>query len=335
MSPETILYIVIAAIVSFGISSFMYGYRSKYTGRLRWLFAGLRSVTLFSLLLLLLNPKFTSTTFVNTKPSLSVVTDNSFSIKAAGKDLEVKQLLEGFKNNGALNKAFDISYYTLGEELNALDSLSFSEQNTNIAKALSQTDALGKGAVAPTVLITDGNQTLGSDYEFSSASLKQQVFPLIVGDSTAFTDLKISQLNSNRYAFLKNNFPVEATVVYTGNGRVRSKFIVAQGSNTVFTQNLTFSETDNAQTVSFNLRANSVGVQKYTAQIVPLPDEKNKTNNVAPFAVEVVDQATNVLVVSDISHPDLGALKKAVQRNEQRTLTLKKPEGAVAGLDDY
>ena len=66
-----------------------------------------------------------------------------------------------------------------------------------------------------------------------------------------------------------------------------------------------------------------------------MQDEKNTTNNVKLFAVEVIDQATNVLVVSQITHPDLGAFKKSITTNEQRRVTFKKPSEAVSILNDY
>src|SRR5690606_39117973 len=50
---------------------------------------------------------------------------------------------------------------------------------------------------------------------------------------------------------------------------------------------------------------------------------------------EVIDQATNVLVVSKLVHPDLGALKKAVTANEQRTISFKKPAEAASILNDF
>jgi hypothetical protein len=77
-----------------------------------------------------------------------------------------------------------------------------------------------------------------------------------------------------------------------------------------------------------------VGFQKYIAQVVPIEGEKNTPNNVKYFAVEVIDQSTNVLVVSSIIHPDLGALKKAITSNEQRKFQIKKPSEALSLLND-
>ncbi len=140
---------------------------------------------------------------------------------------------------------------------------------------------------------------------------------------------------SHRMTFLKNQFPVEVILVYSGQGTVNSQFIITQGGSKVFSQNVTFSETQNTQTIAANLSASSVGLQRYSAEVIPLEDEKNKVNNHKAFAVEVIDQATNVLIVSDIIHPDLGALKKSIETNEQRTVTFKKPSEAASVINDY
>ncbi|WP_339696237.1 vWA domain-containing protein [uncultured Marixanthomonas sp.] len=335
MTTETILYIIIAGVISFALALFMYGYKTKYSKSLSWIFGILRFVTLFSLLLLLINPKFKSETYSIEKPKLPVLVDNSGSIAELKQTDQVSVLLEKLKSNENLNEKFDLSFFSFGSDFEELDSLSFSEKNSNLSKALESTDNLFKKENAPTILITDGNQTLGSDYEFTSATYKNAIYPFILGDSIKYTDLKIERLNSNRYAFLKNKFPVEVILVYNGTGLVTSQFIISQGGTTVFRETIGFSEENNSKTLNFTLPASSVGLQKYTAQIVPLDDEKNKTNNSKQFAVEVIDQATNVLVVSDISHPDLGALKNSITTNDQRTVTFKKPSEAASILNDY
>ena len=335
MTAETILYIVIAGLFSLGIAAFMYGYKAKYSGSLRWLFGALRFITLFSILLLLINPKFVSETYSIVKPKLPVLIDNSASIKELEQDENVLSLIKQLKEDEGLNDKFDLSFFSFGNDFNDLDTLSFSDQNTNIAKAISSVNELFKNDRAPVLLVTDGNQTLGSDYEFFSSTLKNKVYPVMLGDSIVYTDLKIEQLNSNRYAFLKNQFPVEVILVYNGKGNVNSQFVVKQGAAVVYRENVAFSENKNTQTLSFTLAANSVGVQRYSAQIRPLEGEKNSINNLKQFAVEIIDQATNVMIVSKITHPDIGALRKSITSNEQRKVIVKKPSETGAVINDY
>lgn len=313
----------------------MYGYRSKQKGALQWVFGILRFITLFSILLLIINPKFKSETYTIEKPKLPVLLDNSASIEELAQNEKVSELLQKLKENSKLNNKFDISYFSFGSDFRENDLLSFDEKNTDISKALASTNELFNNQTAPTILITDGNQTLGSDYEFSSTTFKNQIYPVIMGDSIKYTDLKIEQLNTNRYAFLKNKFPVEVILNYSGTTSANSEFIVTQGSSKLYRTNVSFSENETSKTLNFTLSANKVGPQKYTAEILPLSVEKNKTNNSKLFAVEVIDQATNVLVVSKLSHPDLGALKKAINTNEQRTVTFKNPLEAISILNDY
>lgn len=335
MSTETVLFIIIAGLISMALAFFMYGYRPKQNKRLSWILGGLRFFTLFSILLLLINPKFKNETYFVEKPKLPVLLDNSSSVTALDQEENLLKLVNDMKENQALNKKFDVAFYSFGSNFRENDSLSFDEKNTNISEAISTINELFKNQTAPTILITDGNQTLGSDYEFTAATFKNKIYPVILGDSIKYTDLKIEQLNTNRYAFLKNQFPVEVIITYSGDVAVNSEFLVKQGNSVLHRENVSFSGSETSKTLLFTLSANSIGLQKYTAEIVPLPEEKNKTNNLKRFAVEVIDQATNVLVVSKLTHPDLGALKKAILSNEQRKVSMVKPTEAGAVLNDY
>src|SRR5690606_4640004 len=111
--------------------------------------------------------------------------------------------------------------------------------------------------------------------------------------------------------------------------------IVTQGAATAYRTNISFSENESSKTLNFTLSATSVGLQKYTAELFPLADEKNKTNNSKQFTVEVIPPPTNAPLMTKLVHPDLGALKKAVTANEQRTITVKKPTEAVTALNDF
>lgn len=334
MTAQTILYIVIAAVAAFALVLFMYGYKTKYAGKLRWVFGLLRFVTLFSLFLLLINPKFRSETYTIEKPKLSVLVDNSASIKALERDDEVRGVVGALRNNSDLNEKFQLDFFHFGSDFASLDSINFSENSTNIHQALESSTALFKDELAATILITDGNQTLGSDYEFTSRLYRSPIYPVIAGDSVQYVDLKIEQLNTNRYSFLKNQFPVEVILLYSGTGTVATQFVITQGNSRVFSKSLQFSETNNTQTIATTLPATKVGLQRYNAQLIPLDGEKNTVNNSKSFAVEVIDQATQVLIVSDIVHPDLGALRKSIETNEQRRVVFKKSSEAASLVNE-
>ena len=334
MSSVTLIYIILAGITALLLALFQYLYKSKKSN-LNILFALLRFITIFSVLLLLINPKFELTKVYNEKPNLIVVIDNSESIKHLKQTENIEQLLDNLKRDKSLNENFNIEYYTFGNDLKPLDSLTFNETQSNITTVFDNLSQIYKNAVAPIVLITDGNQTYGRDYEFESLHYKQPIFPIILGDTITHSDLKIQQLNVNKYAYLKNKFPVEIITVYSGLETVNSQLIITSGNSIIFRKNLSFSKTENSHITNLTLSANRVGVNAYNAVIVPLKTEQNKINNSKPFTVEIIDEKTNVAIVSDIIHPDLGALIKAIESNEQRSVSILKPKEYLERLDDF
>jgi hypothetical protein len=269
-------------------------------------------------LLLLINPKFDKITFYDEKPNLIVAIDNSESIDYLKQSTNTKDLVASLKLNEQLQENFNLEFYTFGKSVSPSDSLAFDEKQSNIAEVFDRLSEVYNNSVSPTVLISDGNQTYGYDYEFMTKRYKQAIFPVILGDTTTYTDVKIQPLNVNRYAYLKNKFPVEIIATYNGNDAVNSQLRIVSGNATVFSQPINFSKNKTSQIINLNLPANRVGVGSYRAEIIPIDNEKNKVNNTKNFAVEVIDQKTNVAIVSDILHPDLGALKKAIESNEQR-----------------
>ncbi len=334
MSTETLLYIILSGILALLLALFQYLYKAK-ASKLNMLFAFLRFLTYFSILLLIINPKFDKTTFYDEKPNLVIAVDNSSSIKHLKQDEKAQVLVDDIKRNKELTDKFNIDFYSFGSDISSSDSVKFDKNRTNISKVFSNLQQVYQGSVAPTLLITDGNQTYGNDYEFTANKYNQPVYPVILGDTITYSDLKIEQLNVNKYAYLKNKFPVEAIVVYNGKESVNTNFIVTAGNTRVYSKPISLSKLNNSKIINFTLPANSVGVKSYRAQVVPLSTEKNTINNSKEFAVEVINQKTNIALVSSIIHPDLGAIKKSIESNEQRTVSIVKPNEIINKPNDY
>ncbi|MGH1388098.1 vWA domain-containing protein [Kordia sp.] len=335
MQTTTIVYICIAAIISALVAIFHYYYKTKKRTKKLVLFSFLRFLSVFALLLLIINPKFKQKSYYTEKPVLTIAVDNSSSVAELGYDTKVTSILAALKNSKELQDKFEIDTYTFSNELKENDSVNFTGSQTNISKALKDINKLYKDAIAPTILITDGNQTYGNDYQFLSSKIKQPIFPVVAGDTTTFVDLKIDQLNANKYAYLKNKFPVEVIATYTGNETVQTNLILTADGKRLASKALTFSPTDNSKVVNLNVSATKIGVQTLRATLTPLNLEKNTQNNSRYFAVEVIDQKVKIALVSDIIHPDLGALKKSLESNELRGVDILKPNEASSVLNDY
>ena len=314
---------------------FQYIYKSKLNIKLKIVLTVLRTVSVFGILLLLINPKFESKTFYDEKPTLVIAVDNSESVSYLEQDQNAKKTYQLLNGNSEIQKRFNVKTFSFGKALSALDSLNFSEQQSNISSALKQIGEVYSNQVAPIILLSDGNQTYGADYSFINNAVKQPIYPVILGDSTIYTDVSIKQLNVNRYVFLKNKFPVEVIANYSGNEAVNTELKIWFGNSLVFRKPIQFSAEKTSEIVSTTLLANSVGVKTYRVELTPLNQEKNTVNNTKNFGVEVIDQKTNIALVSDILHPDLGALKKSIESNEQRSVSILKPNDYLGKINDF
>lgn len=331
MDTRIYLYIILAAIVSIAIAAFQYLYKVKKRSKNDVLLSFLRFLSIFSLFLLLINPQIKSQQLEVVKPKLVVAVDNSSSIKHLKQSDNVKKAVTSIKENKDLQNKFDVSYFSFSDELNENDSLHFNQNKTSITNALSGVKTLFEEDNS-VILITDGNQTLGSDYSYFKT--KNKIFPIAVGDTIAHEDLKISKLNVNKYSFLNNTFPVEVFVNYNGDNEITSNFTVYKGNSPVFRKALKLSSKNNSERISFDLKATSVGVHNYRAVVSKIPTEKNTINNQKNFSVRVINEQAKVALVSDISHPDLGMLKRSIETNKQRKAEILNPSKNIK-LKDY
>ncbi|AEE20528.1 hypothetical protein JM84_2135 [Dokdonia sp. Hel_I_63] len=335
MQTETLLLIIGAAILALGIAVFQYFYKAKYKTSRNKVYALIRFLSVFGLLILLINPSYKQVTYVIVKPSLAVAVDNTASIKHLEYDDESSDLVSRFRESEPLNNAFDVEFYSFGQEFKRLDTLDFQEKQTNISNVLHSLEDIYATEIAPVILLTDGNQTYGEAYQYTSKNLNQQIYPVVLGDTITYDDLKLGQVNVNRYAYINNKFPVEIFASYNGNNTVSSQLTVSSGGTVVHSERVTFSPDKESQVFNLLLPATSVGVRQYAIQLAPSTTEKNIKNNSKNFAIEVIDQKTNVLIVSNIIHPDVGMLKKSIESNRLRTVTFSNPLESISKLNDY
>ena len=335
MTIQTIIFITLALLIALGFSFFQYLFRRKDLSSKDYIFFGLRSLAVFLVLLLLINPKITSTEYELEKPELVILSDNSQSVSYLEQQENLSNISSMLAENEEIKENFEVSRMNFGENLNISDSLDFSATQTDIYSALSETEDIYSGRQSAIVLITDGNQSLGWDYHYYKNKENTSVFPVIIGDTTTYKDLSIERINANRYAFLNNRFPVEAFINYSGDENIQATVNIRAGETVLFTQNVEFSKEIKSQIIRTDLPANSLGVKTYSFEVEPLENEKNSINNKQNFAVEVIDERTSVLILTDISHPDLGALQKSIESNKQRSVDIKYLDDKNLQLSEY
>ena len=334
ITNQTILYIIGSGILALIVALFQYIYKMK-RNPINWILATLRFITVFSLILLIVNPKFDNNVIKDLKPTLVVAVDNSESIKYLNKDSLSRLAIESILGNSELSEKYNIKIYSFGKKLNQNKSLNFNEKQTNITKAIQDIESIYESQIAPIVLISDGNQTIGTNYGYASKAFKQAVFPLTLGDSIFNTDLKIQQINVNKYAYLNNKFPVEIFCSYSGNKTLSTELTISSNNNIIHKERLEFSPEVSSRIITPLIKTTKVGQQAYQVYLKPIKNEKNKVNNLKYISVETIDELSKVALISTMSHPDIGALKTSIETNEQRLVDLLKPEEFIMSKESY
>jgi len=328
-----IIWILLGLILSIFLGYYLYYYKVKQPTKINLLLAIIRSFVFFLIGLLLINPSIPEEVLFSQKTKLSVLVDNSSSIKYFKKDSLINHILEGLKNDKKLNKKFNIDYYSFGNKFQLSDTFNFNDNQTDISIPLKKITRIQKNRNSPIVLISDGNQTIGNDYLYTK--IKEPVFPIVIGDTSKYKDVKISQINVNRYSFINNKFPVETILQYDGVQPVRLRYSIENNGKIIYTKIIKFTEKNNSRILKTFIKASQEGLNVYKSKIQYLENEKNKANNYKNFSVEVNNKQSKILIVSSFYHPDLGALKKAIERDKQRKVNIEIIKSKKHQINDY
>ena len=326
------MWIALCAALAFGWVWYQYFYKS---GKIAYpyLLAALRFVALMGIFLLLLPLKLEKVTTTVEKHHLLVLMDNSVSV---GREPARDQLLEArdiLASDPALQDRLDVATYIFGKSLRRSDSLDFSDNGTDITSALETLSRVHLEGNSSLVLVTDGVENQGRSL-VASGSMPFPVYPVVVGDTTSYRDVRIDRINLNRFAFLNNQFPVEVLISYRGEVPVRAELNISDNLKPVYREVVSLQAGRSTARVTALLEASSVGFHTITASIRPLENERNTSNNRKTGGIEVIDETTEISIVSNVSHPDLGALKRLIEVNQQRKARILKPGDAGAAAPD-
>jgi len=325
MTTNTILLIFLSLLIAGAYSYYNYYYKARIKSKVHLILAFLRFISVFCVLLLLINPIISNKTLEIVKTPLVIAVDNSSSISDLKATKITSEIYNKLTSDSELIDKFDVQSYRFDSNFESSNFFDFKGKQTNIDAVAKNSKSINKNAIYPTIIITDGNQTSGNDYVFSFDA-NNKVYPVVVGDTTTYLDLRISRLNVNKYAFHKNKFPVEIFLNYTGTKAINSNFLLSQGNSILNSQVVSFSRSKRSVVISVLLPADKIGLQVFKARISSIEKEKNSYNNNFNFAVEVIDQKTEIAIISSFNHPDLGSLKRAIESNAQRKVTLLKPK---------
>lgn len=279
----------------------------------------LRFLTFFILLFLLLEPMLKLKTKNIQKPVILIAADNSKSVLMNKDSIFYKtEYLNKLKNlSNKLSKNYQVDFYTFGSSLKNNDELFFNDLQTDISdvfnKALNDYTNLNLGAI---ILATDGIYNKGQNPEYMADALQLPVYTIALGDTNIYKDIVIKNVKYNDIVFENNSFVVAAEILHKKINKSLVNISVEHNGKTVATGNINASGESGFITLNFSILADNEGLQTYAVKAQQVEGEISYANNIHTFQVNVLKSKQKILIVGNTPHPDLTAIKQAVESNQ-------------------
>src|SRR6476620_11212128 len=151
MTTTTILLLVLSLIIAGGLSFYQYLFKTGKRTNTQLLLAGLRFVSIFGLLLLLINPVISRSTYETQKTPLPIAVDNSASVKDLKADNAALEVYRQITTNSAIKDKFDIQSYQFDNEFETSEIFDFKGKQTNIDEAATNIKSINKNRTFPTI----------------------------------------------------------------------------------------------------------------------------------------------------------------------------------------
>ncbi len=288
----------------------------------------LRFLLISILAFLLLSPLIKTVIKEQEKPIIIIATDNSQSVLInkdsayyAGK---FKDDLKRFSEQ--LSQKYTVKEYLFGSEVKESGSPEFTDPSTNFTTLFRdiRTKTLNRN-VGAMVVISDGLYNQGNSPLNITQDFRFPLYTVALGDTTLNRDLFFGKVMYNKATFLGNKFPIEITIRSSRLTGSRSKVNLVHKGKTLFSKELFINSNNYSETIPVLLDAVETGIQHYTIKLEPVEGEISRINNVSEVYIEVLEGKEKVLLYADAPHPDISAIRQAIESSLNFELKIAYP----------
>jgi hypothetical protein len=327
------LYIFVCLALGVGYAYLLYSTKNSWSKRTNQLLFAARAIVVFVLAFLLMEPQLKLITNTYEKPGAVLLVDNSSSLKGLIDSTSFKKQLTETAN--VLSAAgYEVKWKDLSGK--DIDKIQFNNLTSDLNSALRNVVSEYEGKnLSSIILLSDGIYNSGSSPLYSS--WRVPITTIVLGDSIEHPDLILKNVAYNKIAYQGNRFPVRAEVAVQNlrdkdvkvsvfkNGKLVERLVKNSGSKSI----LDF---------DFLIEAKENGTQRLDISIETMPGETNLRNNRASIFVEVAEGKKKILLIAPAPHPDIKALRFAIEKNPNYELVVQipnvtKPEVATAKQD--
>ncbi len=318
-------FLIFCALLGLGYALLLYyrdtTFREQAPSLNRWL-GVLRWLVVTLLAALLLSPLLKSLLTETKKPIVVLAQDQSESIAA---DLQ-GQPLEQYKQDwaalrDALSENYEVHELAFGDQVREGVDFNFQDKVTNLSEVLrSVYDLYGGQNLGAIVLASDGVYNEGSNPAYTDAQLASPIYTVALGDTTPKRDLLVKRVFHNKIAYLGDKFTLQIDVAANNCAGSQSLLTVSkiEDGQVRTLQSIPVAVTGNDffSTREVLIEADKPGVAQYVVKLAVIPGEASSANNSKEIFIDVLDARQKILLLANSPHPDLSALKQALEINK-------------------
>ena len=304
----------------------------------RWGMGVSRFLVTTAIAFLLLSPLVKHLRLHREKPIIIMAMDNSASVGIGSDSAALRENLrkDWIRLEESLGNEFEVRPFLFGDKVAEGTRPSFTEKYTDASLLMQELEArFVNRNVGALLFATDGLFNRGSNPAFGRESYAYPVYAIALGDTAPQRDVKISHLYYNRISYLGNEFPVEVVVQAHGYQGQALRLEVRSGGERIQSHSVTPGSEAYSTTLSLRLIADAPGVRKYTFLLETMEGEVSDANNRQEAFVEILDARQKVLILAHAPHPDITALRQAIEANENYEVSVEMAEGSQANPEDY
>jgi hypothetical protein len=296
---------------------------------LRRLLAALRFLSVSLIAFLIFAPLIRRNVVNIEKPLIILGLDQSASI-ILSKDsvFNRNELVPGLQQlKQRLEKRYEVKTFSFGDRVQTGFSDSFADRQTDMASFFSDIENLyfnrNVGAV---IIATDGIFNKGTDPVYAARNLRVPVFTIPLGDTSVKKDVIVKKVVVNKTVFKGDRFPAEILLeINKCNGSAIPLTVTTSGRQ-VFNHQVKASGEKSVSRIPLMLEAKESGILHFTVLADPVEGEINNTNNRLDFFVEVLDARQKVALLHSSPHPDIAAIRQALENSGRFEVTLLNAE---------
>lgn len=315
-------YLLFCALFAAGAAWLLYRFPIFGEEDKRWvrqLLGGLRFLFLFILSAFLLEPLIKHDTKEIEKPVVAILVDNSQSIYLQKDSANARKKLDEavLSLEDKLNENHEVQVFLMGDGLRDGKEINLKDPATNLSRALRDLDNQFENRnLGATILFSDGLYNQGSNPVYQSLKSSSPIYTIGLGDTTRQRDIWIEEVRQNRLAYLGNHFPLQVRCKASDFKGRNTRLRVKQGDVVLFDQEVKIDEDQWSGAVDIRLKAEKAGMQRYDISLEVLDGEHSRINNFKTVYIEVIDGRNKVMIMAYAPHPDLAALKAAIESND-------------------